>query len=192
VVSAHQSVPENTRNRVLGFSPRLRDVLYDAARDASGVRGRTVHSGHLMANYLAGPGSMLYDPLSTYSILAQVGFALTNRLLHAERSTDTVGKLTPSKELLQALTDAQAVATRDRRDIEPEDVVRAALSAKSPARKLVRTMTLARMQRIEQIQNLMEFTLARGLLDQKSRTRVKEVPEFTAFVEHIQVIILSR
>jgi hypothetical protein len=192
VVSAHQSIPGNTPHKVPDVSPRLRDTLYAAARDVSGMRGRTVHSGHLIANYLIGPKSMLYDSLSLDGIVAEVGFRLTNRLLRAERSTNAVGKLTPSKELLRALTVAQSVAARDGRDIEPEDVVRAALNAKSPARRLARIMTFARMQRIEQIQNLAEFTLAQGLLYQKSRTRAKkEVPEFAAFVDCIQAIMLS-
>jgi hypothetical protein len=50
VVSAHQSIPGNTPHKVPDVSPRLRDTLYDAARDVSGMRGRTIHSGHLIAN----------------------------------------------------------------------------------------------------------------------------------------------
>jgi hypothetical protein len=52
-------------------------------------------------------------------------------------------------------------------------------------------MTLARVQRIEQILNLMEFTLARGLLDQKARTCVNEKPEFVGLIGHLQAILLS-
>jgi hypothetical protein len=37
----------------------------------------------------------------------------------------------------------------------------------------------------------MEFTLARALLDQKAPTHVKEKPEPTAFVRHVEALLLT-
>jgi Arc/MetJ-type ribon-helix-helix transcriptional regulator len=192
VVAAHQSAPAGTELPVPGLSPRMESALYGAALDTPPLR-RTVHTGHLLAGYLDGPGGIvLGQGLTYYSLLAVVVLKLANWILRAERGAKpSASRLTPSNDLLQALAQAHAAVAREGRDIEPEDVLRCALNTKSPARKLVRFMTFTKMLRIEHLGNLMEFTLARDMTNQKPPRRAKERPEIAAFLQHVQVLVLN-
>jgi tetratricopeptide (TPR) repeat protein len=186
IVAAHQINPAPTEHWVPGLSPRLQNALEHAAGDARAFGGRTVHSGHLLASYLSGPGAMAYGFFTIYSIVVDAGLGLANRMLRAKRDGKPTARLVPSKDLVNAIADAQGAVARERRDIEPEDVLRAAFSGRSPASTLIRAMTLARIQRVEQIHNLLEFTLARDSLNQKERARTKEYPELAAFVHNLE------
>lgn len=191
VVAAHQAAPATTELLLPGLSPRLKDALYGAALDTSPFR-RTVHTGHLLAWYIDGPGDIVHGRgVTYYSMLAVAALGLANWILRAERGVKPAGRLIPSKDLLEALAQAQTVVGREGRDIEPEDVLRCALSGRSPARKLVRLMTFTKIQRIEHTRNLMEFTLARDLTNQKALRRAKERPEITAFLQHVQALVLN-
>lgn len=191
IVAAHQATPADAQLPVPGLSPRLKDTLYGAALNTSPIR-RTVHTGHLLARYLDGPGAMAYGLFTNYSILVVAVLGLANWILRSERGEKPAGRLIPGADLLRALTQAQSAVAREGRDIEPEDVLRCALSEQSPALKLVRFMAFARMQRIEHIRNLLEFTLARDPLNQKASTRAKEKRELAAFVRHIEALYSPR
>jgi hypothetical protein len=178
VVAAHHSAPK-VRDELPGFSRRLREALHDATKDAVWTGDRTVHSGHLMATYLS---DTLDQPF-----FAEESRYFINRILHAPRSPAATGRLAAGTDLVRALADGQSIAAREGRNVEPEDVLRAALAIRSPARKLVRAMTLTRVHRKEQILSMMEFTHAQSLLNQETRMRIfDDKPEFTAFVGYLE------
>lgn len=91
----------------------------------------------------------------------------------------------PSQELLDAFTSGRAFAAREGRDIEPEDILRAALDTNSAARTLARGMALVRLQRPGQLLNLLEHTLAQALLDQAPPKPRRDNPQVAAFVDQL-------
>jgi tetratricopeptide (TPR) repeat protein len=167
-----------------GISPRLRRLLHDTAREVLSLHGRTVTTGSLLARYLAGPAAGFFS-LGLHRILRDAALTLAARFLRAPRSPDATGELMPSQELLDAFTSARTFAAREGRDIEPEDILRAALDTNSAARTLARAMALVRLQRPGQLLNLLEHTLAQALLDQAPPKPRRENPKAAAFVDQL-------
>lgn len=187
VVAANRGEP-STREDTPGVSPRLRRLLHDTAREVVSLHGRTVTTGSLLACYLTGPAVGFFS-LSLHDILRDAALSSAARFLHAPRSLDATGELVPSQDLLDAFTTARTFAAREGRDIEPEDILRAALDTNSAARTLARGIALVRLQRPGQLLNLLEHTLAQALLDQAPPKPRRENPQAAAFVDQIVLLI---